>query len=131
MKEVKFRAWDTEREVMAKVSHIGLDDYEVSMQDEECTCWRAPYPYVCTLMQWTGMKDINGNEIYEGDIIKVHERMAGNDFVGKVIYDKSEGCYWLLEGGEKNHCKITFNLEDYSHEIIGNIFENEELLERQ
>ena len=118
MREIKFRAWDTEREVMATVTHIGLDDYEVSMKDEECIRWREPYPYVCRLMQYTGIKDKNNKEIYEGDIVEFYSNVEDEIITEKVEYHFGiyrAGDYFV--GKIYNKCKV-----------IGNIYENPELL---
>ncbi len=40
----------------------------------------------------------------------------------KII--KLEGCYFIIRGSERSYCKITIDLEDYSHYVIGNIYEN-------
>jgi len=72
-------------------------------------------------MQYTGLKDKNGKEIYEGDIIKVR-RFMESDYVTTVEY--RDGMYWHL-----------FETEDYEIvsvayrcEVIGNKYENPELL---
>ncbi len=125
MREIKFRAWDTEREVMATVTHIGLDDYEVSMKDEECIRWRAPYPYVCRLMQYTGLEDVNGVEIYEGDIVKIvfNDFTESENFIGVIKY--YEGMFSVDNGNESYKLFDELNM----NEVIGNIYENPELLE--
>lgn len=74
------------------------------------------------LMQYTGLKDKNGKEIYEGDIIREasEERHWGNI---EVIYHDAQyiprSCQWSLAGFVRN----------YDIEVIGNIYENKELLE--
>lgn len=118
MREIKFRAWDTEREIMAQVDHLGLDDYEVNMKDSECKRWRASYPYVCRLMQYTGLKDMNGREIYEGDIVKY--------FIGELAVIKYMNGSFVIESENDLDCMISM----YGKiEVVGNIFENPELLE--
>lgn len=123
MREFKFRAWDTEKQEMATVNFIGLNDYEVGMEDEECRRWRATYPYVCRLMQYTNLKDKNGKEIYEGDILKV--KLDGGEANLYVKYTNGE--YRVVNEG-----KWEDSLYAYMYfgdvEIVGNIYENKDLL---
>lgn len=125
MREIKFRAWDTEREVMATVNHISLNDYEVSMEDENCVCWRAPYPYVCRLMQYTGMKDKNRKEIYQGDLVKttyIRDKSTMVCEISKIEYE-----YTLINIATGEIFKFD-EIYRQSLEVIGNIFENPKLL---
>ena len=119
MKEVKYRAWDTEKEKMVEVIGINLSDGEVRMEDEECRVWSAPAPYVCRLMQYIGIKDKNEKEIYEGDIVKLFEYKVINNITLPeeivTINDIRVGC-------------DTLRPSQYI-EVIGNIYENPELLE--
>ena len=119
MKEVKYRAWDTEKEKMAEVISINLSDGEVRMEDEECRVWSAPAPYVCRLMQYIGHKDKYGKEIYEGDIVKLFEYKVLDSIILPeeivIINDIRVGCDTLIPS-------------QYM-EVIGNIYENPELLE--
>lgn len=123
MREFKFRAWDTEKQEMATVNFIGLNDYEVGMEDEECRRWRATYPYVCRLMQYTNLKDKNGKEIYEGDILKV--KLDGGEANLYVKYTNGE--YRVVNEG-----KWEDSLYAYMYfgdvEVVGNIYENEDLI---
>ena len=137
MREFKFRAWDTEREVMARVNHLGLSDYEVRMEDNECVCWTAPHPYVCKLMQYIGLKDINNKDIYEGDIIRI--TVDGDSRkVGEVVY-KDCGFYIHIPNKyfeDYHEITDTYKIEDMggiinlkqSFEVIGNVYENPDFL---
>ena len=123
MREFKFRAWDTEKQEMATVNFIGLNDYEVGMEDEECRRWRATYPYVCRLMQYTNLKDKNGKEIYEGDILKV--KLDNGEANLYVKYTNGE--YRVVnEGKWEDSLYIYMYFGDV--EVVGNIYENEDLL---
>jgi uncharacterized phage protein (TIGR01671 family) len=86
------------------------------------------------LMQYTGLKDKNGVEIYEGDILREISELSPKDYqkrTGCIIYEPNiaafmvftEGGYCHMNGGkwDKDHLEWT--------EIIGNIYENPELLE--
>lgn len=123
MREFKFRAWDTEKQKMATVNFIGLNDYEVGMEDEECRRWRATYPYVCRLMQYTNLKDKNGKEIYEGDILKVKL----DDGEANLYVKYTNGEYRVVnEGKWEDSLYIYMYFGDV--EVVGNIYENEDLL---
>ena len=94
-----------------------------------------PYPqddYI--LMQYTGLKDKNGVEIYAGDLINLGE---DNNclIVGKVVYNESDfgvPCYCIED--KEGSFQPFFAKDDFTKtwfEVIGNIYENHELLEAQ
>jgi uncharacterized phage protein (TIGR01671 family) len=81
------------------------------------------------LSQYTGLKDKNGVEIYEGDIVKylttAVARLDGMVWTGRVIY--AGGAYRLYEmGSDYFRSDMTY---PYEYEVIGNIYKNPELLE--
>jgi uncharacterized phage protein (TIGR01671 family) len=86
-----------------------------------------------TLLQYTGLKDVNGTPIYEGDILKVCSIIKYTDSEEKVydnasvIWDKEHLRWGLL--WDKNPILIPLFAFDDRCEQIGNIYENLELLE--
>ncbi|MEK6878051.1 MAG: YopX family protein [Nanoarchaeota archaeon] len=121
-REIEFRVWDTEIKRMA-VWDMVLDCWERWIRGED--------PKVI-VMQYTGLHDKNGIGIYEGDIIKYPNKILAlfESVRGEVIF--SEGCFKVLRyfGKEKYRSAIIYEIPKswYELEIIGNIYENPELL---
>jgi len=77
------------------------------------------------IQQFTGLKDRHEKEIYEGDIVKAYsEEFENENFTGKVIFDDGSFLTWI----NKNDIRGVWSGDDI--EVIGNIFENPELLKR-
>lgn len=109
MREIKFRAWEKNMKEMINVDSI---DFERKIINKEWA-WRMFSEVV--LMQYTGLKDINGIEIYEGDVC---ESVLG--IKGIVIFDK---------GAYKLKSKQSMYGISKLPKVIGNIYENPEILE--
>lgn len=106
MKEIKFRVWDEDRQTMLAITTL----QEWLEWANSCV---PPISKNIKFLQDTGMEDKNGKEIYEGDIC--------ND--GSVVHFM--GGRFILNYKNKTHWEDLMGSED---EIIGNIYENPELL---
>ena len=112
----KFRAWDTHEDVMNRVDYIDFANGVVGLSNEDVKDYEQPIHRV-KFMQYTGLKDAKGVEIYEGDIVEAPSSKAKylvdyveGSFIGRIKYRE----YTTLYKGLK---------------VIGNIYENPELLE--
>lgn len=127
MNNLKFRVWDKKLQIFGTVSNIDLEFEEVTfyIDDEEELETCQPFEDV-VLMQSTGLFDKYGVEIYEGDIIDVGTRIP---FLNKIQRDE-EIAYLKLVPLDKRWTESYFtNFEDKSrYEVVGNIYENKELL---
>lgn len=87
-------------------------------------CFKPCNPKTHIAVFSTGLPDKNGKEIYEGHVLLINEH--DDEWVDKVIRDKN----WLELSKYKNHCVTNISLwEDHDKlKIIGNIYENPELL---
>ena len=145
MREIKFRAWHKTLNIMCGVSEITLYTRGIMMLlarnaeqmklfqkmnepinrcDELCVWVKE-----VNLMQYTGMKDKNGVEIYEGDIIRVTD--VGE--ISELNSDTGLGAVeWLDKWGFWNVTSIEndlgYLLYSYDVEVMGNIYNNPELL---
>ena len=120
---LKFRAWDTFDEDMVNDIFFSWQDCGYESLNECLADERWSF------MQSTGLLDKNGKEIFEGDVVSFSID-DGWDYVvsknGLIIY--WDGCYQILENGIKY--RINQCLEE-DIEVIGNIYENPELVEEE
>ena len=130
MREIKFRAWDKKHNKMSD----GFDMWDFAYTtDSENGNWQYGFQEDygkgnMILMQFTGLKDKNGKEIYEGDIVKP-ARNAMEGEIGEVWWQDASG-YWAIDwDGSKNLGKYDYQIGHHLElEVIGNIYENPELL---
>ena len=137
MREIKFRVWNTEtNKMIINVKEMGVFALQSIYSIEEFLVIPTDEKY--PLMQYTGLKDKNGIEIYDGDIVKADCRSGNNADNGYYIieYDKTNCCYY----GNPREVKQEFgNLLNVIHcepiseirqniKVVGNIYENPELL---
>lgn len=117
---IKFRAWDKENKRMVFWSH----HHAIDMHDGRFVDHRDGSDWDVDLMQYTGLKDKAGREIYEGDILESWSRDTRLRGVmqwhpGKAMF----GMEAIAEDGWPDHIVLSSKPE-----IIGNIYENPELL---
>ena len=122
-REIKFRAWDKSCNKMRGIS--GLQDCFSLRSDGVCN-----EDYI--LLQYTGLKDKNGKEIYEGDIISDLVESDGELIQSKCqVYFDEMTCQFMLDCSAKQDLSFGTSLfqelEDFEYEIIGNIYENPDL----
>ena len=136
MREIKFRGRSIDGWLYGETIWFNefptLNNRQIYMpnpDDENCDELNVEtWSIVFDVCQFTGLKDSNGNEIYEGDIVKIEDYFGG-DIIGRVIYDETTAGYVFHKGNERNYFQMTLDLEGYVHYVIGNIYENPELLE--
>jgi uncharacterized phage protein (TIGR01671 family) len=125
----KFRAWDKEKKYMIKNALVSFDGKVICVI---CNPEHEELTDKVELMQFTGLFDKNGKEIYEGDIVMInHPQDASGDFTNKpgiVFYWDEEGAFYHGHISVKNGSTRPPKRMWEHCEIIGNKFENPELL---
>lgn len=132
MRGIKFQAWVPERKVMVEVISVNFKDNTVQLPiqtDVNSEYWWDETTWDLSkieLLQFTGLKDKNGKEIYEGDVVKGYWWQKGKSHrhIGKVTY----GMAAFKVVGVKQYFGMNDELNPV-YEVIGNIYENPKLLE--
>jgi hypothetical protein len=127
MKKFKMKAWLMKEKKMVAI--IGIDfNYEYIRYTEDDNLFNENYKTAefknIELLQFTGLKDNGGQELYEADVIKFNDGI--DDIYGLISYDDEDGTYRV------SYENITEHLSEREgdFEIVGNIFENPNLHEQ-
>lgn len=126
LKNNYFRAWDEKEKIMLDGDFIeenstytaGMSYGKLFIANQSDGEW-----YECIVMQWTGIYDKSGKQIFEGDILEIWYPGSGRPHAKKieqVVYRNDSACF------------VTPNVDDFNRaniKVIGNIFETPELLE--
>lgn len=129
-REIKFRAWDGEK--MMDTFSVQSNGDGINYRGNIMTSW--------VLMQYTGLKDKNGKEIYQGDIVQfinlleVEDRgyvkfRDGSFRLSKNLNPSKEWDGEIRQWNDGSHDWYSIeNLESFEMELVGNIYESPELL---
>ena len=139
-REIKFRAWDSENKKMLHIGKFTIyhekDNGLHSGKENKQGDW-----YNLPLMQFTGLKDYDGKEIFEGDIISftaVRDSTQKKKF--EIYFDKDCGSWYCKNGSELCNILVEQNNDDWKRaqnwtikdnqyiRVIGNIYQHSELL---
>ena len=132
MREIKFRAWDTNEKKMYYLRDNTPNEYghypylEMQFYSDGDIMWSLGYAshgHVVEgvedesgiLMQFTGLYDKHNIEIYEGDIVSMHSKILHVDDIRNIKYWEEE----------------YVNFSSSEMEVIGNVYQNPELLEEK
>ena len=147
MREIKFRAWDIESNEFNFIDlrEAVANDDAYSLCGNQGTAWEkdrensCAFYCKCNIQQFTGLKDKKGKEIYEGDIVKVIGHYQDetdmysfwDEYIGVITWIDGS---WVIESICEGSCEYLtqdslYNSESIRKvEVIGNIYENEELI---
>lgn len=126
-RELKFRVWDNklkEMNLFLKIEN-GEDLMHFSCINTDKNRFE--------IMQFTGLSDANGKEIYEGDILEINgdfeQTTKCDPFIFEVVFN--EGAFQIRQIHKESTYQATMHEFIKFMKIVGNIYENHELLEKE
>ena len=129
-RETKYRAWDTELSVMHHAVECGVDTgVQWSFGDLLISSRFS------LVMQFTGLRDKNGKEIYEGDVLQYKDVAYSFDTEDEIMVEVvrwgDEQAAWMLVCPWSGEMQTAWDgVDPKKSEVIGNIHENPELIEQ-
>ena len=119
----KFRAWVKKNKEMLFVRQIDFMFEKVVLE-----CYEQFFIDEVELMQYTGLRDKNGREIYEGDVVRYE--CCFESYVEEVIYDDKHCNFGTIDKDEKTFSfdALISDFDVDCFEVVGNKYENLELL---
>ena len=127
-REIKFRAYHKERKEMFEIASIDFEEKKAALSNGIIKLLNVDFKQF-ELLQYTGLKDKNGKEIYEGDIIKYkfpYDKRIKH--ISPVKFLETEASFGIKDRYENEIPLYTASSNNY-FEVIGNIYENKNLLE--
>jgi len=116
MREIKFRLFSLREKKFVSTKYL-----QISKEG------KLIVPNGCRASEFTGLKDKNGKEIYEGDIVKVKK---SHKEIRDVVFEDFAWVTRKIYKGKDGHTSLYCLSKHETYEVIGNIYENPELLKK-
>lgn len=121
-REIKFKAWHKEKQMMCPIIAIGLMDNWIELEPSPDSSWVTDLTDVI-LLQYTGVKDKNNKEIYDGDIVRFSAHYFGDSW----NTESTEVIEWYTCQWNDNLWVGYMDKPEWC-EVIGNIHQNSDLI---